>query len=115
MGLDISFAIHQCTCYCNNPTALYELAVKCIGQYLFASRDKGIKLHPQQKFKLDMYLDSEFAGSWHHDYSELHKCIPFLYWLHHNVLWLPHTWASKLQIDIALSSTDSEYIALSIF
>lgn len=41
---DISFAVHQCARYSANLTALHELAVKRIGRYLLATRDKGLIL-----------------------------------------------------------------------
>ncbi len=71
---DISFAIHQCARYSANPTALHELAVKRIGRYLLATKDKGLILHPTQDFKLDMFIDADFAGMWHREYSEIREC-----------------------------------------
>jgi hypothetical protein len=68
---DISFAIHQCARYSANPTALHELAVKRIGRYLLATKDKGLILHPTQGFKLDMFINADFAGMWHREYSEI--------------------------------------------
>ena len=60
--LDISFAVHQCAPYSSNPMALHELAVKCIGCYLLATKDKGLIMHPTQDFKLDMFVDEVFTG-----------------------------------------------------
>ncbi len=68
---DISFAVHQCARYSVNPTALHKLAVKPIGRYLLATRDKGLILQPTHNFKLDMFVDADFAGIWHREYSEL--------------------------------------------
>lgn len=55
----ISFATHQCTCYSSNPN---KLAIKCIGQYLFWTKFKGLILHPKPDFWLDMYEDTDFSG-----------------------------------------------------
>ena len=71
---DISFAVHQCARYSASPTALHDLAVKRIGRYLLATKDKGIVMHPTQDFKLDMFVDADFAGIWHREYSELREC-----------------------------------------
>jgi len=68
---DISFAVHQCTRYSTQPSALHELAVKHISRYLLATKDKGLLLHPTNKFKLDMFVDADFACIWHREYSEL--------------------------------------------
>jgi len=53
---------------------LHELAVKRIGRYLLATRDKGLIMYPTQDFKLDTFIDADFAGMWHREYSELHEC-----------------------------------------
>jgi hypothetical protein len=58
---DITYAVHQCTRYSNRPTALHELAVKCIGCYLLATRNKGLTLQLQKTFKLDMYVNTDLA------------------------------------------------------
>jgi hypothetical protein len=71
---DISFAVHQCAQYTTNSTPLHELGVKRIGRYLLATRDKGLIMHPTQDFKLDMFINADFAGMWHRKYSELHEC-----------------------------------------
>jgi hypothetical protein len=111
---DISFAVHQCARYSNNPTALHELAVKRIGRYLLATRDKGLIMHPTQDFKLDMFIDADFAGMWHREYSELRECALSRTGYIVTYCGCPIHWASKLQSEIALSTTESEYIALSM-
>jgi len=105
---DISFAIHQCARYSAQPTALHELAVKQIGRYLLATHDNGIIMH--HNFKLDMYV----AGMWHCDYSELCECALSRTGYIITYCGCPIHWASKLQSEIALSTTESEYIALSM-
>jgi hypothetical protein len=111
---DISFAVHQCARYSSNPTALHELAVKRIGRYLLATKDKGLILHPTHDFKLDMFIDADFAGMWHREYSELRECALSCTGYIITYCGCPIHWASKLQSEIALSATESEYIALSI-
>jgi len=111
---DISFAVHQCARYSAAPTALHELAVKRIGRYLLATRDKGLILHPTHDFKLDMFVDADFAGMWHREYSELRECALSRTGYIITYCGCPIHWASKLQSEIALSTTESEYIALSM-
>ena len=111
---DISFAVHQCARYSTNPTALHELAVKRIGRYLLATRDKGLVMHPTHDFKLDMFIDTDFAGMWHREYSELRECALSRTGYIVTYCGCPVHWASKLQSEIALSTTESEYIALSM-
>lgn len=111
---DISFAVHQCACYSSNLTALHELAVKRIGHYLLATKDKGLIMHPTQDFKLDMFVNADFAGMWHREYSELRECALSRTGYIITYCGCPIHWASKLQSEIALSTTESEYIALSM-
>jgi hypothetical protein len=111
---DISFAVHQCAGYSSNPTALHKLAVKRIGRYLLATRDKGLILQPTHNFILDMFVNADFAGMWHHEYSKLWECAFSRTGYVITYCGCPVHWASKLQSEIALSTTESEYIALSM-
>jgi hypothetical protein len=111
---DISFAVHQCARFSSKPTALHELAVKRLGRYLLATKDKGLILHPRHDYKLDMYVDADFAGMWHQEYSHLRDCALSRTGFVITYCGCPIHWASKLQSEIALSTTESEYIALSM-
>jgi hypothetical protein len=111
---DISFTVHQCTHFCSNPTALHKLAIKRIVRYLLYTKDKGLILHPTRDFTLDMYVDADFAGLWHQQHSNMRESV-----LSHSGYIItycccPIHWVSKLQSEIALSTTESEYIALSM-
>jgi hypothetical protein len=72
--LGISFAVHQCAPYSAKPSALYELTVKCTRRYLLGTKDKGLILHLNHQFKLDMFINANFAGMWHREYSESRDC-----------------------------------------
>ena len=60
-----------------------------------------------------MYIDADFAGTWHKEFSHLQDCVlsrtGFMV-LYHGC---PIHWDSKLQTEIVLSTTEAEYIALS--
>jgi len=43
---DISCAVHQCARFCANPKTKHAEAVKRIGSYLLATKDKGLKMTP---------------------------------------------------------------------
>jgi hypothetical protein len=66
-----------------------------------------------KKLSLDAYCDSDFAGVWHQEFAHLRvSCLSrtgFIIVLSG----VPIHWSSKLQTEIALSSTEAEYIALS--
>jgi hypothetical protein len=109
----ISMAVHQCACYCANPKAIHELAVKRIIRYLLGTKDKGLLLHPTADLSLDMFVDADFAGRWNKEYAEVRDNVLSRTGFVITFCGCPVTWSSKLQTEIALSTTESEYIALS--
>ncbi len=112
-GPDISMAVHQCAKYCSQPKAIHELAVKRIVRYLLSTKDKGLILKPNTSLTLDMYVDADFAGMWHKEYAELRENVLSRTGFAILFCGCPIMWCSKLQTEIALSTTESEYIALS--
>ena len=106
-------AVHQCAKFCNNPKLLHEKAVKHIGQYLAGTANQGIILNPDSSGKLDAYVDSDFAGRWHQKFAELRESVLSRTGFVITYCNCPVTWSSKLQTEIALSTTEAEYIALS--
>jgi hypothetical protein len=74
---------------------------------------KPLIMKPNKNLSLDVYYDSDFAGVWHQYYAHLRdSCLPhkgFIVVL----AGVPIHWSSKLQTEIAISSTEAEYIALS--
>ncbi len=60
-----------------------------------------------------MYVDADFSGRWHKEYAKL--CDSVLSRTGYVITFCgcPVTWSSKLQTEIALSTTESKYIALS--
>jgi hypothetical protein len=111
---DISYAVHQCARFCTRPTALHELAVKRIARYLLLTKDKGLILKPSKTFNLDMYVDADFAGMWHQEHTHLRENVLSRTGYIITFCGCPIHWASKLQTEIALSTTEAEYIALSM-
>jgi hypothetical protein len=110
---DISMAVHQCAWYSSNPKAIHELAVRRVARYLLLTQSKGLILHPSAYMSLNMFVDADFAGRWHQDYTELRDSVLSRTGYVIQFCGCPVTWASKLQSEIALSTTESEYIALS--
>jgi hypothetical protein len=109
---DISMAVHQCAKFCANPKALHELDVKRVIRYLLATKDKGLFLKQTQSMTLDMFVDADYAGMWHKEYADLRDNVLSRTGRDY-FLWLSDNLGSKLQTEIALSTTESEYIALS--
>jgi hypothetical protein len=110
---DISMAVHNCARFTTAPTYLHEQAIKRIGRYLYTTSTRGLIYRPTPDGNLDMFVDADFAGTWHKEFSHLRDCVMsrtgFVI-LYHGC---PIHWGSKLQTEIALSTTEAEYIALS--
>ena len=110
---DISMATHQCARFNNDPKLSHKRAVKKIGRYLLDTKDKGLIFKPDTSKGLECYVDADFAGAWKdgdHDCAESVLSRTGFVIMYAGC---PITWQSKLQTEIALSTTESEYIALS--
>jgi len=89
-------------------------AVKRIARYLLRTKDKGIIFQPDMKAGLDCYVDADFAGL--HGYEDdqdpvsVRSRTGFVLTL----FGCPVIWSSKLQGEITLSSTATEYVAFSM-
>ena len=62
---ELSFAVHQCARFCNDPKKCHEQAVKRILRYLIQTtrtRDQGIIFRPDKSKSVDCYVDASFAG-----------------------------------------------------
>jgi len=110
---DISMAVHNCARFSTKPTQLHEQAVKRLGPYLAHTKDKGLIYNPDSSCALDMFVDADFSGTWHKEFSHLRDCVLSRtgYVIIYNGC--PIQWGSKLQSEIALSTTEAEYITLS--
>ena len=111
---DIAYAVHQCARFCEDPKEEHAKAVEFLVRYLAGTKDKGIILHPKNVPVIDVYADADFAGNWNKttaewDPSTAKSRTGYLI----NFAGCPIHWASKLQTQIALSTTEAEYIALS--
>lgn len=110
---DCAFAINQCARFGSNPKKEHGDAVRYVARYLAGTRDKGIILQPDKSRSFDVYVDADFCGAW--DPSEADDpdtarsrtgyCITYA--------GCPIYWTSRLQTEHTMSSTESEYIALS--
>ena len=110
---DISYAAHQCARFTEDPRQEHGKAVRWLGRYLKGTRDKGIIFHPIDDKELEVFVDADFVGNWtkeeandrdnarsRHGYIVQYNGCPIL-------------WKSQLQGEIALSSTESEYMGIS--
>ena len=110
---DIAMAVHQCARFSILPKLTHERAVYRIAKYLKGTKDKGIIINPDVTKGLECFVDADFAGGWNQ--ADAMNAESVLSRTGHVIMLCntPLYWCSKLQTEIALSTTEAEYIALS--
>ena len=111
---DCSFAINSCARFCIEPKEPHGAAVKRIARYIKGTLDEGLIIKPDLKnLSLDCHVDADYAGNWNladpEDPSGVRSRTGFLL----TFAGVPLLWKSVLQSCTALSTMESEYIALS--
>jgi len=112
---DIMYATHQIAKYSSDPRVPHGEAIIYLVRYLMKSRDIGIRFSPDSSKGFECYCDADFAGNWNktnaaHDPSTAKSRSGWIIFY----AGCPIIWASKLQSQVALSTTEAEYIALSM-
>jgi hypothetical protein len=78
-----------------------------------SSKNKGIIYALDPKRGLEVWVDTDFAGGWNPDEAgdsdNVYSCTGFVIYY----AGCPVYWQSKLQTEIALSTAEAEYIAMS--
>jgi len=111
---DISYATHQIARFSQDPKRSHGEAVIWLCKYLRETRKDGLILDPRIDKSLEVYADADFAGNWNKataasDASTAKSRSGFVI----TFAGCPILWSSKLQTQIALSTTEAEYISLS--
>ena len=112
---DIAYAEHQCARFSVYPKQSHADAVKRIGRYLKGTPNVGITLRPDTQQSFQCWVDADFAGNWkpegaQHDTMTAKSRSGWII----QYAGCPITWSSKLQTLTALSTTEAEYVALSM-
>ena len=104
----MSYAVQQRARLFNCPKHSHEQAVKRILKYLiWTTRNKSsnnesnqeIIFSPDRTRSIDDNIDKSFAGEWNSEWSDDSTSV---------------IWCSKLMTEIALLTTENEYIAMSL-
>jgi len=110
---ELAFAVHQCARFSSNPRTSHAKAIRMIGKYLQGTKERGIILNPTQH-SFESYVDADFCGLWNPETamydpmtSKSRTGFVIMY------AGCPLTWASRMQTETALSTTEAEYMALS--
>jgi hypothetical protein len=111
---DIAYATHQCARFSDDTRTSHEDAVMWLCKCLLATKDDGIIYDPKRNQSIEVYADADFCGSWNkvtapQDISTSKSRTGYIVYFSA----CPIVWTSKLQTQIALSTTEAEYISLS--
>jgi transposase InsO family protein len=110
---DISYIVHQCARFSTDPKQEHAQALRWLGRYLKATRNRGTILQPAKGKDMEVYVDADFSGNWHAEESWDRDTARSRHGFIVMYAGCPILWKSQLQTEIALSSTESEYTGLS--
>jgi hypothetical protein len=104
---------HQTACFSNQPILTHKKLITRIGHYLLDTRKRGIFYKPDITKGLECYVDADFAGSWSQANADNTENV--LSRTGYVIMYanFPILWVSRLQTEIALSTTEAKYITLS--
>jgi hypothetical protein len=108
------YAMHQVAKYSLDPRCSHGKAILYLVWYLKKTRDLGIHFKPVPGKGFLCYLDADFLGNWNRSFAATDPSTAKSHsgWI---VFYAgcPVCWASKLQSQVALLTTEAEYIAMS--
>lgn len=110
---DIQFAVHQCARFTHAPKRSHEQAILRICRYLQGTRENGLLFMPDKRLQLNCYVDADFAGLYSVEDEQDPVCVKSRTGFCLTLGGCSLLWVSKLQTEVALSTTEAEYIALS--
>uniref|UniRef100_A0AAV1UVS3 Reverse transcriptase Ty1/copia-type domain-containing protein n=1 Tax=Peronospora matthiolae TaxID=2874970 RepID=A0AAV1UVS3_9STRA len=103
---DIAFAVSYVSRFMENPQVEHWMAVKRILRYLQGTKSHGICFKPDDKIDFCGYSDADWAG----DHADRKSTSGYAFIL----MGAPVSWGSKKQSSVSLSTSEAEYIALSL-
>ncbi|KAG6619109.1 putative integrase [Phytophthora cinnamomi] len=103
---DIAFAVGYVSRFMENPQVEHWIAVKRIFRYLQGTKSHGLRFSPGKDIDFQGYSDADWAG----DLSDRKSTSGYLF----QVAGGPISWGSKKQSSVSLSTSEAEYIALSL-
>ena len=103
---DIAYAVGYVSRFMENPQQEHWVAVKRIFRYLQGTKSHGVCYQPSDKIEFRGYSDADWAG----DHADRKSTSGYVFML----LGAPISWGSKKQSSVSLSTSEAEYIALSL-
>ncbi len=110
---ELLMAVHQSARLSVNPMRSHKLVIKQIARYLCDNCEWGLVFKVDKTKGLKVYVDTDFSGGWScadaENADNVLSRTGFVIWYPN----CPLVWCSKLQTEIALSTAEAEYIAMS--
>jgi hypothetical protein len=110
---DISFAVSQVGRFNSNPRQSHAAAVKTILRYFAGTKDKGLIMKPRGDWKLEMFCDADFAGLYKREPDRSLDSARSRTGYIIKLSGCPLLWKSFVQTEVALSTLEAKYSALS--
>ena len=110
---DIAYITHQCARFSIDPKVEHARALRYLGKYLVGTKDKGLILKPDRSKGLEVFVDADFCGNWSKEESDDRDTARSRYGYVIKYMGCPLVYKSQLSQEIALSTTESEYMGLS--
>ncbi len=112
---DVMYAVHQIAKFSADPKEPHGDAILYLVQYLKKSCDLGVCFQPNKEKGFECYCDADFSENWTASIADVDPSTSKSHsgWV---VFYAgcPIIWASKIQTKTALSTTEAEYIAMSM-
>jgi hypothetical protein len=108
------YATHQIAKYSSYPRQSHGKAILYLVCYLKKMCNLGLKFKPDPKKGFECYCDANFSENWNKVFASVDPSTA-----KSQSGWMifyagcPISWASKLQSQVALSTTEAKYIAMS--
>ena len=110
---DIAYAVHQAARFTHGVRQSHAAGVKRILRYLKKTKDDGLILKPGPELRVDCYVDADFGGLFSVEDKQDPISVKSRTGYVITYRGAPLMWASKMQTQVALSTMEAEYIALS--
>lgn len=110
---DLAFSVHQAARFTHNPKASHGNAIKHICRYLKGTLTDGLILQPGGTMNVDCWVDADFCGLFGTEDVHDPSCVKSRTGFIITVASCPVLWVSRLQTEIAMSTVESEFSALS--
>jgi len=110
---DIAYAVHQAARFTHCARNSHAAGVKRILRYLKRTRSEGLILKPGAEKRVDCYVDADFGGLFSVEDKQDPVSVKSRTGYVITYRGAPLMWVSKMQTQVALSTMEAEYIALS--